>query len=304
MRHGDKSQVRDIHNKAERTTTDHDLPLGPSPIAVPQGHSMAPMVHGGRLMVCPGFSCGLGPRAPPPASPHLVSRTPAPSTRPDGRWHPRFLPSSSSVGAFVLATLSRGSQLDTTTTTTTTPPLSQDSPDDTLRPYHHPRRVHSPSPLTLTTHSPDCVCTLLRPVWLSAVCPPRCPDGPAFLRKISKPACLDCPPLTRCVDHGPIAWEGIYFIFPLGFISLGAIRSLPNLSPPIGASPGCLPSPIGLCRLRPDLNFGKMDSILEEEEARGEPRRVASRPELQTLDAPPGQTSFFLAVMPAGHCPI
>lgn len=185
------------------------------------------------------------------------------------------------------------------------PPLSQDSPEDTLRPYHHPRRVHSPSPLTLTTHSPDCVCTLLRPVWLSAVCPPpRCPDGPAFLRKISKPACLDCPPLTRCVDHGPLAWEGIYFIFPLGFISLGAIRSLPNLSPPIGASPGCLPSPIGFCRLRPDLNFGKMDSILEEEEARGEPRRVASCPELQTLDAPPGQTSFFLAVMPAGHCPI
>lgn len=240
------------------------------------------------------------PGGPPPASPHLVSRTPAPSTRPDGRWHPRFLPSSSSVGAFALATLSRGSQLDTTTTTTT-PPLSQDSPDDTLRPYHHPRRVPSLSPPTvLTVSARSCVpsgCLLFAP-------PPRCPDGPAFLRKISKPACLDCPPLTRCVDHGPIAWEGIYFIFPLGFISLGAIRSLPNLSPPIGASPGCLPSPIGLCRLRPDLNLGKMDSILEEEEARGEPRRVASCPELQTLDAPPGQTSFFLAVMPAGHCPI
>lgn len=156
MRHGDKSQVRDIHNKAERTTTDHDLtpplslPLGPSPIAVPQGHSMAPMVPGG----------------PPPASPHLVSRTPAPSTRPDGRWHPRFLPSSSSVGAFALATLSRGSQLDTTTTTTT-PPLSQDSPDDTLRPYHHPRRVPSLSPPTvLTVSARSCVpsgCLLFAP---------------------------------------------------------------------------------------------------------------------------------------------
>lgn len=180
-------------------------------------------------------------------------------------------------------------------------PLSQDSPEDTLRPYHHPRRVHSPSPLTLTTHT---VLTVSAPSCVpSVVCPPRCPDGPAFLRKISKPACLDCPPLTRCVDHGPVAWEGIYFIFPLGFISLGAIRSLPNLSPPSGASPGCLPSPIGLCRLRPELNFGKMDSILEEE-ARGEPRRVASCPELQTFDAPPGQTSFFLAVMPAGHCPV
>lgn len=289
MRHGDKSQVRDIHNKAERTTTDHDL-TPPLSRALSNRRPTGPQhgAHGswGQAHGVPRIQLRARPPGTPPG--FATPCFPHPSAQHSARWQ---------MASAFLAVIVVGGRVR----------VGDPLPSFPTRHHHHhtppsaktlPRTPCGPT-TTLAESTRSCV-----PSGCLLFAPPRCPDGPAFLRKISKPACLDCPPLTRCVDHGPIAWEGIYSIFPLGFISLGAIRSLPNLSPPIGASPGSLPSPIGFCRLRPDLNFGKMDSILEEEEARGEPRRVASCPELQTLDAPPGQTSFFLAVMPAGHCPI
>ncbi|KAK0744136.1 hypothetical protein B0T18DRAFT_416655 [Schizothecium vesticola] len=149
VRHGNKT--RDIHNKAERTTTDRDPPPShPSATrALSNRRSTGPQ-HGPWPVVpgpwCPGFSCGLG-HSPSSATPCFPPQRPARSQMADGRRHPRLVPSSSSVGSFVLELGDplRASQIDTTTYHTTPP-----SAENTLRPYHYPPRVHSPSP----PHSP------------------------------------------------------------------------------------------------------------------------------------------------------
>jgi hypothetical protein len=159
-------QDRDIHNKAERTTTDHDHgPWSMHAVALWDGDWRGP--DGGVRREVPRIQLrarppGASPSSATPCFPSSAQHSP----RWHGRWHPRFLPSSSSVGAFVLELGDplRASQIDTTTTTPHPPQprLSRGRPAalTTTLPESTPR-VPSPSP---RTDRPDCLCTLLRPV--------------------------------------------------------------------------------------------------------------------------------------------
>lgn len=150
-------QDRDIHNKAERTTTDHDLTpltLGPSPIAVPQGYRMA---HG------PGPPRGAqdsaAGSAPPPASPHLVSR---PSTQHSARWQSRWrmadgiLVSCRHRPRWARSCWRPSTELPNSTPPPPPPPHPPSSaktlPRTPCRPTTTLAESTPPSPLTLTTH--------------------------------------------------------------------------------------------------------------------------------------------------------
>lgn len=186
-------QDRDIHSKAERTTTDHDLTPHPRalsnrrPTGPPQGPWPWPAPW------CPGFSCGLGP---PSRLRHTLFPAPAPSTRPDGRADGGWQMASSFLAVTVLGGRVR---------------VGDPRPSFPTRRHHHhhhhppphqPRlsRGHpaalpppSPSPLPRVPSlspptSPDCICMLLRPVRLSAVCPPLPPAAPMALHSSARSA--------------------------------------------------------------------------------------------------------------------
>lgn len=149
-------QDRDIHNKAERTTTDHDLT--PHPRALSNRRPTGPP-HGPwpwPAPWCPGFSCGLGP---PPASPHLVSR---PSTQHPARWQSRWrmadgiLVSCRHRPRWARSCWRPSTELPNSTPPPPPPPHPPSSaktlPRTPCRPTTTLAESTPPSPLTLTTH--------------------------------------------------------------------------------------------------------------------------------------------------------
>lgn len=144
---------------------------------------MAPMVHGGRLMVCPGFSCGLGP---PPRLRHTLF--PAPQRPALGQMADGILVSCRHRRRWARSCWRPSPEVPNSTPPPPPPPphppsaktlpMTPCGPTTTLA--ESTRRVHSPSPLTLTTHSPDCVCTLLRPRLVVCCLPPPLPRWPCI----------------------------------------------------------------------------------------------------------------------------